>query len=351
MRWFGALILLGVSIPAQIDVHSSFGDAGIQLVRRLLDERIQDLRVQLVPFDKARLAAGNSIGLLLGVDGATLRELADSDALEPLVVDDLASPFLGPGGAYAITLLSPYVIAFNPDQLDPVEVPGRWDDLLDPRYQDRMAIASFQAMPDLWMTWIGRGRGRDDAQRWVVGWLTALDARIESYASSAGDVMQALVDGRADLGILPRSLLSSETNGLRYTNPAEDIATAGLGVARLGGGRNEETELVLEVLLGASFNRDLAEGLQLLAAPRLGEDRSARSLAETAVLDGLHPLELDPTVRRHWLELWETEIRGQGRELEGLSESLDLILGILLLAFLFFVYTRMRKEDRSDGTE
>ena len=129
------------------------------------------------------------------------------------------------------------------------------------------------------------------------------------------------------------------------------LRACGVDVARLGGETNPETELVLEVLLGASFNRELAEGLQLLAAPRMGEDPAGRNLAERGLLAGLHPLELDPNLRRLWLELWETEIRGQGRDLEGLSGSLDLILGILLLAFLFFVYTRMRREDRSDGTE
>ncbi len=350
MRWFAALILLGVSLPAQVEVYSGLGEAGDQQVRRLLEEQVPAGSVLLFPIGESWIPSLGSTALLLGVNGATLGEL--SGALVPVTVSDLEPPFLGPGGAYAITLLSPYVIAFNPDHLDPAEVPGRWDDLLDPRFQDRIAIASFQAMPDLWMTWIGRERRRDDGERRAVGWLTALDARVETYHGSAGDVLQALMDGRASLGVLPRNLLGSpETSGLEYVIPAEDIAAAGLGVARLGGERNPETELVLEVLLGASFNHELADGLQLLAAPRVGEDRAARSPVQTQLLAGLYPLELDPNLRRAWLEIWETEIRGRGRDLEGLSESLDLILGILLLAFLFFVYTRMRKEDRSDGTE
>ena len=62
-------------------------------------------------------------------------------------------------------------------------------------------------------------------------------------------------------------------------------------------------------------------------------------------------MQLEPATRRRWFRLWEEEVRGRGRGLEGLSEFLDLILGVLLLVFFFFVYTRMRKEGRRERAE
>lgn len=353
MRWGGAaILLLGLALPGQVTIYSGLGPRGDRLARRLLEARLPDQPFQLQPRPQSGLLGTGARGLLLGVRSDVLQRLAAAGALVRTPITDLEPPYRGPNDHYAITLLSPYVIAFRLDALDPAEVPESWDDLRDPRYQGRLAVGTPQAMPDLWMTWIGRELRRGEGERRAVAWLTALDARIASYADTAVEVREALLEGAADVGILPRALLlPSDRDELDHGFPVEDIAVAGLGVARLAGELDPETAAVHGVIAGEPFSRDLAGGLQLMAAPRLGMGRSARPVAEQGLLDRLYPIELDPATRPEWFRLWEEEVRGRGRGLEDLSEFLDLILGVLLLVFFFFVYTRMRKEGRRARTE
>ncbi len=338
-----AILLLALPLPAQVIIYSDLGETGDRVARRLLKSQLPDQPFVLQPRAVSVPDAG---GLLLGVDSIVLLQLSETDALLRTAIRDLGAPFRGPDGSYAITLLSPYVSSFNQKLLDRGDFPGSWDDLLDPRYQDHLAVGTFQAMPDLWMTWIGRELRRGEGERRAVAWLTTLDARIASYAGSADDVRRALLDGTASFGILPRTVLGfAQDAGIGHALPTEDIAAAGLGVAWLASEEDPATAAVHAVLVGQPFNRELAEELQLVAVPRLGIDRSTPSVAEREVLDRLHPLQLDPAVRRYWLELWEADIRGRGRDLEDLNEFLDMILAILFLCFLFFVYTRIRKSE------
>ena len=70
---------------------------------------------------------------------------------------------------------------------------------------------------------------------------------------------------------------------------------------------------------------------------------------EQQVLGGLQAWVLDSRARSEWVDIWRSEVQGRGRDLEGLSESLDLILVLAFLAFFVFVYTRIRKSEPRSG--
>ena len=338
MRLLGVILLSSVSLSAQVTIYSDLGEAGDRVALGLLEARLQGApQVEIRP---ERTRIGSDPGLLLGVDVHQLQRLSEQGDLIPTELSDLEPPFRGPAGRYAVTLLSPYVIAFGSEVLD---VPRSWDDLLEADYQDRLIVGTPAGMPDLWDTWWGRAIRRADGDRRAVAWLTTLDARVGSYVASGEAVMQALLDRENAVGVLPRHLLQEANPG--HVLLAGEVAVAGLGVAMLSTAGDPEAGAVHAVLVSAGFNRDLAAAMGLVATPRAEEDLAERSAADQEVLGRLQPWLLDSDARSEWQKIWETDIRGRGRNLENLSETLDLILGVALIGFLVFVYSRIRKSE------
>lgn len=326
---------------AQVTVYNDLGQD--DFVLRTLASYTSELP-RLEPLDAVQDLETAS-GILLAVEVYRLQELAESGSLVAAEFSDFEPPFRGPESRYAITLLSPYVVAY-PDLPGPSDGPESWDELISTKYQDRLVVGTPIVMPELWDMWWKRELRRGEDRRQAVAWLTTLDARIQ-YASSGTEVRQTVLGGGADFGILPRHLLIDQ--GVQHVLVPGEVAAVGLGVAALSGADDPETAAVMAVLVSYQFNRRLAAALGMIPAPRAGENLVSRSRVEQQILGGLQPWMLDSRVRAEREEIWRSEIRGRGRDLEGLSETLDLVLGLVIIGFLVFVYTRIRKSEPRSG--
>ena len=214
------------------------------------------------------------------------------------------------------------MIVYNSDAVKPEEAPKDWDDVLDPKWRDKVLIrnpnpsdsmrAIFGAM--IWRFYKDTGspdKGYD--------WLRRLDANVHEYTADGTLLMQKLVrrEGLISLWNLPDVWIYKEQKGfpIGYVFPASGTPVITDGIAIVRGGPNEEEAKRFYEFVTTPESLVLAAKKYYRIPVRTDIDRTQLPAWMNERVNEM-PLDWDLLRKQSgdWLRYWDTEIRGRSKK-------------------------------------
>ena len=220
------------------------------------------------------------------------------------------------------TYQTPEVIVYNSAAVKPEEAPKDWDDVLDPKWADRILIrnpnpsdsmrAIFGAM--IWRFYKDTGTPEKGYE-----WLRRLDANVHEYTADGTLLMQKLVrrEGLISLWNLPDVWIHKEQKGLPigYVFPASGTPVITDGIAIVRGGPNEEEARRFYEFVTSPEHLILAAKKYYRIPVRRDLDRAQ---LPAWMNEPVNEMPIDwGVLRTHsndWLRYWDTEIRGRNKK-------------------------------------
>ena len=251
------------------------------------------------------------------------------------VADSLLAPFrpswvggvdargIGPNDLYHPVYRTPAVIAYNTDAVAPDDVPRDWDDVLKPRWADKVlnrdpvASGTMRAIWGLIMVRSIEATG-DTAQG--MQWLRRLDAQTRAYALNPAILLERLVrrEGLVTLWDLPDVLIDRALGlPLGYVFPSSGTVVIDDAIALVRGARHpEEAKLFIEWAGSVEA--------QLLAARGVFRLPARTDLPPDSVPDWVGEVEREMVVTpidwalvgregAGWMRYWDQHVRGTGK--------------------------------------
>lgn len=145
--------------------------------------------------------SGNHVGAMVN-GGATITLLASgSDRCEsysPFTASDLDAALVGPNDTFHGFIRWIYGIAYNPDLVEPDDVPTSWRDLTDPRWSGRLALTDPTTVSDSSVTIAAMlYSGEYDEE-----WLRELAANQPAVLANSQLSIQAVASGQEDISTI-----------------------------------------------------------------------------------------------------------------------------------------------------
>ncbi len=213
------------------------------------------------------------------------------------------------------TYQTPEVIVYNSDVVKPEEAPKDWDDVLEPRWRDKVLIrnpnpsdsmrAIFGAM--VWRFYKDTGspdKGYD--------WLRRLDANVHEYTADGTLLMQKLVrrEGLISLWNLPDVWIYKEQ---KFPASGTPVITDGIAIIR--GASNEEEARRFYEFVTTPESLVLAAKKYYRIPVRTDIDRTQLPAWMNERVNEM-PLDWDLLRQQsgEWLRYWDTEIRGRSKK-------------------------------------
>ena len=219
------------------------------------------------------------------------------------------------------TYQTPEVIVYNSEVVKPEEAPKDWDDVLDPKWRDKVLIRNpnpSDSMRAIFGAMIWRFYKDTSSPDQGYDWLRRLDANVHEYTADGTLLMQKLVrrEGLITLWNLPDVWLYKEQKGfpIGYVFPASGTPVITDGIAIVRGGPNEAD--------ARSFYEFVTTQESLVLAAKKYYRIPVRSDIDRAQLpawmnERVNEMPLDWDLLRKqssdWLRYWDTEIRGRSK--------------------------------------
>ena len=220
------------------------------------------------------------------------------------------------------TFKTPEVIVYNSDAVKPDEAPKDWDDVLDPKWRDKILIrnpnpsdsmrAIFGAM--IWRFYKDTGSTQQGYE-----WLKRLDANVKEYTADGTLLMQKLVrrEGVLTLWNLPDVWIYKEQRGfpVGYVFPTGGTPVITDGIAIVRGAPNEEDAKRFYEFVNTPESLTLAARKYYRVPVRNDLDRTQ---LPAWMNEPVNEMQIDWNVLRNqinnWMRHWDTEIRGRGKQ-------------------------------------
>ncbi len=166
-------------------------------------------------------------------------------AYRPTWASAIDSAYRDLGDLWYGTYVTPDVIMFNSLKLSRDDAPKDWDDLLDSKWRNRIALRDPLAsgtMRAIFFAMIYRFHARGGSPAPGYDWLRRLDANTKTYAANPTLLYLALSRGEADLTLwnLPDVFLQREQYNypFDYVLPASGVPMVTEGIALVAGSKN-----------------------------------------------------------------------------------------------------------------
>ena len=216
------------------------------------------------------------------------------------------------------TYQTPEVIVYNSDAVKAEDVPKDWDDVLDPKWRDRVLIrnpnpsdsmrAIFGAM--VWRSYKDTGSPEKGYE-----WLKRLDANVREYTVDGTLLMQKLVrrEGLITLWNLPDVWIYKEQKGfpVDYVFPRSGTPVITDGIAIVHGAPNEADARAFYEFVTTP------ESLEIAARKyyRMPVRTDIKGQLPAWMNQPVNEMPLDWDVLRKnindWMRYWDTDIRGR----------------------------------------
>ena len=220
------------------------------------------------------------------------------------------------------TYETPQVIAYNRDVVSASEAPHDWDDVLDPKWRDKVLIrnpnpsdtmrAIFGAM--IWRYYKDTGSPQQGYE-----WLRKLDANVHEYTADGTLLMQKLArrEGLITLWDMPDVRLHQEQKNLpvAYVVPASGTPLIIDGIAIVRGGPNEQEARSFYEFVTTPENLVYAANKFYRIPIRTDLDRTK---LPAWMNEPFTQFPLDWNLLRKqggdWLRYWDTEIKNRSKK-------------------------------------
>jgi iron(III) transport system substrate-binding protein len=258
-----------------------------------------------------------------GASHTTFQTAADQNLLmefRPSWADKVPATSRDANDRWYGTYETPQVIAYNSDAVTAEEAPRDWDDVLDPKWRDKVLIRNpnpSDTMRTIFGSMIWRfykDTGSPDAG---YEWLRKLDANVREYTVDGTLLMQKLArrEGLVTLWDMPDVRLYKEQKNfpVGYFVPSSGTPVVIDGIALIRGGPNPEEAKRFYEFVTTPENLVYAANKYYRIPVRSDLDRSQLPGWMNEPFTRL-PLDWE-LLRKNgsdWLRYWDTEIRGRG---------------------------------------
>ncbi len=244
-------------------------------------------------------------------------------AYRPSWAEQVDRRSVGPGDQYYPVYRTPAVIAFNSRAVSAAEAPKDWDDVLDPRWRDKVLIRDPMAsgtMRAIWGHIIQRSLRQTGDTAAGMAWLRRLDGQTKAYALNPAllDAKLARQEGLVTLWDLP-DILISQGKGMPfgYVFPESGTVVIDDAIALVRGGRHPDAARLFYEFVGSDAG-------QLLAARKVFRLPARLDLPADSVPDWVRKVEREMIVAEmdwdllaregpKWMAYWDQHVRGTGK--------------------------------------
>ncbi|HWB40025.1 MAG TPA: extracellular solute-binding protein [Gemmatimonadales bacterium] len=241
----------------------------------------------------------------------------------PSWADRVGPNGVGPGDLYYPVYRTPAVIAYNNKVVRADEAPHDWDEVLAPRWRDKVVIRDPMAsgtMRAIWGLILVRSiRETGDTARGM-DWLRRLDAGTKTYALNPAilDAKLARAEGLVTLWDLPDILIGiSKGLPFGYTFPRSGTVVIDDAIGLVRGSRHPAAARAFIDYVGGIEAQLLAaqEVFRLPARHDLPSDRVPAWVAEVEADMVVAPMDWRMLAERGsaWMGYWDRHVRGGAR--------------------------------------
>lgn len=259
-----------------------------------------------------------------GASHTTFQAAADDNLLaqfRPSWADKVAATSRDPNDRWYGTYETPQVIAYNSDAVSAADAPRDWDDVLDPKWRDKILIRDpnpSDTMRAIFGGMIWRFYKDTGSPNGGYDWLRKLDANVHEYTADGTLLMQKLArrEGLITLWDMPDVRLYKEQKNLPvgYNIPASGTPVVIDGIAIIRGAPNEEEAKRFYEFVTTPESLAYAARTYYRIPVRTDLDRTQLPAWMNEKVNSM-PLDWDLLRKQgaDWLRYWETEIRGRSR--------------------------------------
>ena len=259
-----------------------------------------------------------------GAAHTTFQTAADENLLtpyRPTWSDKVVAASKDPQDRWYGTYETPEVIVYNTEAVKPEEAPRDWDDVLDPKWHDKVLIRNpnpSDTMLVIFGSIILRTYKNTGSPEQGYEWLRRLDANVHEYTADGTLLMQKLGrrEGLISMYNMPDVRLYKEQKNfpIDYVIPSSGSPVVTDGIAILRGAPNEEE--------AKRFYEFVTTKESLVHAAKTYYRIPSRTDIDRAELpswmnESFIRLPLDWELLRkegpNWISYWDTEIRGRSK--------------------------------------
>jgi len=257
----------------------------------------------------------------------TIFDLGIKDSLlqpyRPEWADHVGPNGIGPDELYCPVYRTPAVIAFNNKVVRQEDAPHDWDEVLEPRWRDKILIRDPMAsgtMRAIWGLIIYRGIQQTGDTAAGMQWLRRLDQYTKTYTLNPAilDAKLARAEGLVTLWDLPDILIGiSKGLPFGYTFPRSGtvVIDDAIGLVR-GSHHPEAAKAFIDYVGGVEAQLLAAQGVfRLPARHDLPPDRVPAWVAEVEADMVVAPMDWKMLAERGtaWMSYWDRHVRGGKR--------------------------------------
>lgn len=324
-----------------LTVYSPHGADNLDLIEKAFEKEHPEIDVRWLYLgsqeilDRVRFERVNPQADVWFGGPTTIFDRAVAESLlvpyRPAWADHVDTLGRGPDDLYWPVYRTPAIIAYNnvavPDSLAPKD----WDDILDPRWKDKVLIREPMAsgtMRAIWGLIIERSLRTTGDTAGGMAWLRRLDGQTKNYALNPAllDEQLARQEGLVTLWDLP-DILISKGKGMPfgYTFPKSGTAVIEDAIGLVRGARHPDAAKLYIDFVGS------VEG-QLLAARGVYRLPARLDLPKDSVPDWVAGVYRDmktapmdwPLLARegsNWMGYWDQHVRNTGRDASWLENE------------------------------
>jgi len=318
-------------------LYSPHGRDQLSLLERDFEARRPDIDVRWLDMgsqeilDRLRFERVNPQADVWFGGPTTIFERGIRDSLlvpyRPAWADRVGPGGVGPGDMYYPAYRTPAVIAFNSRAVPRAEAPRDWDEVLEPRWTDKVLIRDPMAsgtMRAIWGLIIVRSLRATGDTAAGMRWLRRLDAQTKAYTLNPAilDARLARAEGLVTLWDLP-DILIGRSKGLPfdYVFPRSGTVVIEDAIGLVRGSRHPEAARAFIDYVGSVEGQLLAarEVFRLPAREDLPAERVPAWVAGVEREMAVYPMDWKLLAEEGaaWMGYWDRNVRGTGRELAG----------------------------------
>ena len=255
-----------------------------------------------------------------GASHTTFQTAAEENLLQefrPTWADKVATVAHDANDRWYGTYETPQVIAYNSEAVTAAEAPRDWDDVLDPKWHDKVLIRNpnpSDTMRAIFGAMILRFSKDTGSPEKGYDWLRKLDANVHEYTADGTLLMQKLArrEGLVTLWDMPDVRLSKEQKNfpVGYNVPSSGTPVIIDGIAIVRGGSNPEEAKRFYEFVTTPESLAYAAHKYYRIPVRTDLDRSQ---LPAWMNEPFTPMPVDWDLLRKngndWLRYWDTQIR------------------------------------------
>ncbi len=312
-------------------VYSPHGKEMLSAFERAYEEARPSVDVQWLDmgsqdaYDRIRTERENpQADVWWGAPATTFAKAEAEGILEKYVPSwsqEIGPEFRSAGGFWFGTFLTPEVIVYNDHVLTAAEAPQDWDDLVQPRWKDKIIIRyplASGTMRTIFTALIQQMQMKTGSLEAGFDWLRRLDANTKAYAADPTQLYLKIAreEGVITLWDLPDVILQSRVNNypFGYVVPKSGTPLIVDCIAIVKGtAHRAEAERFYEFVTSKAALIRQAKEFGRIPARR---DIPTADLPEWIGKLHLKPMPVDwqglQTHEKEWMQRWDEEVRGKG---------------------------------------